>query len=131
MENKETAASVKRLWMEQQKPDRDPRINVDLAWGAIRCFLRGEQKRQMERRAVDNRGERLQQLRRVMGRSPTLDHIQELDGEETQTRQNKIQEDQLLRRRSWVLWLKLGEAPSKYLFNQLKRLNKRKTALKY
>lgn len=111
LENKEIAEFVKKLWMEQQKPERDPRINLDLACGAISQFLRGEKKRQMDVQAEDNRGERLKQLLQTMRRAPTLDHIQDLDREENQARQNETQEAKLLRRKSRVRWLKLGERP--------------------
>lgn len=117
LQTAEIADEVKRLWMHHQIPERDPCINVDLAWANIRRFLRGEKQKQREGRLSGSQGDWLQQLRLNSSPFPTTAMLAELEPEETLTETLEILDAQRARRK---VESTLGEAPSRYFFNQLK-----------
>lgn len=111
---------IEGQWRSQMSVNRDARINWDLAWAATRRLLQTEQKKRKEQRNQRNPGEELQQIHIQVGRNPSTDNINKLRVVDNEIREREKQDANKARKNSRVRWLQMGEAPSKYFFNQLK-----------
>lgn len=127
IDSQDMLSRIEEVWQAQLVVNRDARVIWDLARADIRRFLQSEQKKRNEQRKLRQPGEELQRMRILVGENSTTENTDKLREVEDEIRAIEHQDAIKARWNSRVRWLQLGDAPSKYFFNQLKAKHARES----